>query len=120
MAGQRSGQVRQKDMFPQKSCLQEKMPVFIQGVRREYGNCDGRQTECKSGAGTDTEVLTQVSEGETYEIRGEQADGWYPVKVGEINGWVYGAYVTTGFPILMGLGHRAYAPFKLMSRYRWC
>ena len=31
MAGQRSGQVRQKDMFPQKSCLQEKMPVFIQG-----------------------------------------------------------------------------------------
>ncbi len=48
MAGQRSGQVRQKDMFPQKSCLQEKMPVFIQGVRREYGNCDGRQTECKS------------------------------------------------------------------------
>ncbi len=40
-------------------------------------------------------MLTQVSEGETYEIRGEQADGWYPVKVGEINGWVYGAYVTT-------------------------
>ena len=49
----------------------------------------------RAGTGTDTEVLTQVSEGETYEIRGEQADGWYPVKVGEINGWVYGAYVTT-------------------------
>ena len=47
------------------------------------------------GTGTDTEVLTQISEGETYELRGEQSDGWYPVKVGEINGWVYGAYVTT-------------------------
>lgn len=28
----------------------------------------------RAGTGTDTEVLTQVSEGETYEIRGEQAD----------------------------------------------
>ncbi len=48
-------------------------------------------------------MLTQVSEGETYEIRGEQADGWYPVKVGEINGWVYGEPMSRRkLPILMG------------------
>ena len=72
------------------------MPVFIQGSTEENtATVTADRLNVRAGTGTDTEVLTQVSEGETYEIRGEQADGWYPVKVGEINGWVYGAYVTT-------------------------
>ena len=38
--------------------------------------------------------MTQVRLGETYEVNGEPVDGWYPVKVGEIDGWVSGNYVT--------------------------
>ena len=32
--------------------------------------------------------------GETYEVTGEPVDGWYPVQVGDIGGWVSGSYVT--------------------------
>ena len=48
----------------------------------------------RDGQGTGADILTQVSLGETYEVNGEPVDGWYPVKVGEIDGWVSGNYVT--------------------------
>lgn len=47
----------------------------------------------REGQGTDKPVLTQVESGEEYIITGEPAGGWYPVKVGEIDGWVYGEYI---------------------------
>ena len=31
---------------------------------------------------------------EQYEVTGDPVDGWYPVKVGDIDGWVSGSYVT--------------------------
>ena len=31
---------------------------------------------------------------EQYQVTGEAVDGWYPVKVGDIDGWVSGNYVT--------------------------
>ena len=48
----------------------------------------------RNGQGTEADILTQVRQGETYEVSGEPVDGWYPVKVGEIDGWVSGSYVT--------------------------
>ncbi|HIX48557.1 MAG TPA: C40 family peptidase [Candidatus Mediterraneibacter caccavium] len=48
----------------------------------------------RDGQGTGADILTQVGLGETYEVTGDPVDGWYPVKVGEIDGWVSGNYVT--------------------------
>ena len=48
----------------------------------------------RDGQGTGEDILTQVGLGETYEVTGDPVDGWYPVKVGEIDGWVSGNYVT--------------------------
>lgn len=48
----------------------------------------------RDGQGTSANILTQVERDETYEVTGEAVDGWYPVKVGEIDGWVSGTYVT--------------------------
>ena len=47
----------------------------------------------RDGQGTDKPVLTQVEQGEKYIITGESVDGWYPVRVGEIDGWVCGEYI---------------------------
>ena len=47
----------------------------------------------RDGQGTDKPVLTQVEQGEEYVITGESVDGWYPVRVGEIDGWVCGEYI---------------------------
>lgn len=48
----------------------------------------------RDGQGTDAGILTQIGLGETYEVTGEPVDGWYPVKVGDTDGWVSGSYVT--------------------------
>ncbi len=48
----------------------------------------------RAGQGTGADILTQIRLGETYEVSGEPVDGWYPVRVGEIDGWVSGDYVT--------------------------
>ena len=53
----------------------------------------------RDGQGTDHDILTQITEGQKYEMTGEPVDGWYPVDVGGIDGWVSGKYVEpeTGF-----------------------
>ena len=48
----------------------------------------------RDGQGTSANILTQIGRDETYEVTGEAVDGWYPVRVGEIDGWVSGEYVT--------------------------
>lgn len=46
----------------------------------------------REGCGTDKKILTQIKKGEVYEVTGEAEDGWYPVKVGDKNGWISGEY----------------------------
>lgn len=48
----------------------------------------------RDGQGTDANILTCIAKDEQYEITGEAVSGWYPVKVGEIDGWVSGNYIT--------------------------
>ena len=48
----------------------------------------------RDGQGTDANILTQIEMDEQYQVTGEPVDGWYPVKVGDIDGWVSGNYVT--------------------------
>ena len=48
----------------------------------------------REGHGTDTTVLTQIGQGEEYLVTADPVDGWYPIQVGEVNGWVCGDYVT--------------------------
>ena len=47
----------------------------------------------RSGQGTENEILTQVMYRQQYEATGEPVNGWYPVKVGDFDGWVCGDYV---------------------------
>ena len=47
----------------------------------------------RDGQGTDANILTQITKDEKYEVTGEPVEGWYPVKVGDIDGWVSGKYV---------------------------
>ena len=49
----------------------------------------------RDGQGTDAQILTQIGQGEEYIITGEAVDGWYPVEVGGIDGWVSGDYIQT-------------------------
>lgn len=49
----------------------------------------------RDGQGTDAGILTQITEGEEYEMTGEPVNGWYPVNVDGIDGWVSGKYVET-------------------------
>lgn len=42
----------------------------------------------RSGQGTDTAILTQVTFGQQYEVTGDAVDNWYPVKAGATDGWV--------------------------------
>ena len=48
----------------------------------------------RAGQGTDTQILTQIGQGETYSVTGEPVEGWYPVDVSGVDGWVSGKYVT--------------------------
>ena len=47
----------------------------------------------RDGQGTDAQILTTIGMNEEYTVTGEPVDGWYPVRVGEIDGWVSGDYV---------------------------
>ncbi|MCC2255299.1 NlpC/P60 family protein [Ruminococcus sp. CLA-AA-H200] len=48
----------------------------------------------RDGQGTQSDILTQVTQGGQYEVTGDPVNGWYPIKVGETDGWVSGSYVT--------------------------
>ena len=53
-----------------------------------------RVLNVRAGQGTDAEILTQIAEDEQYQVTGDPVNGWYPVKVGDVDGWVSGEYVT--------------------------
>ncbi|HJD46366.1 MAG TPA: C40 family peptidase [Candidatus Mediterraneibacter norfolkensis] len=69
------------------------------GCAQEYENSTATVTayalNVRDGQGTDAEILTQIGQGEEYNITGDAVDGWYPVKVGAIDGWVSGDYIET-------------------------
>lgn len=48
----------------------------------------------RAGQSTEAEVLTQIIFGEQYELTGDPVNGWYPVSVGNIEGWVLGEYIS--------------------------
>ena len=66
---------------------------------QEYENSTATVTayalNVRDGQGTDASILTQISQGEEYTITGEAVEGWYPVQVGDIDGWVSGDYIET-------------------------
>ncbi|CUX36822.1 C40 family peptidase [Clostridium sp. C105KSO13] len=47
----------------------------------------------RDGQNTSANIVTQVTADQQYEVTGEAVNGWYPVKVGETAGWVFGDYV---------------------------
>lgn len=49
----------------------------------------------RDGQGTEADILTQITEGQEYEMTGEPVNGWYPVNVEGVDGWVSGKYVET-------------------------
>lgn len=48
----------------------------------------------RDGQGTEYKILTQILQDESYQVKGEPINGWYPICVGEMNGWVCGDYIT--------------------------
>lgn len=48
----------------------------------------------REGQGTEHRILTQILQNQEYQVTGESVNGWYPVQIGEINGWVCGEYIT--------------------------
>ena len=61
---------------------------------KEEATVEAYVLNVRNGQGTDAEILTQVLLNEQYEVIGESVNNWYPVKVGEVEGWVSGDYVT--------------------------
>ena len=49
----------------------------------------------RAGQGTDFQILLQVLEQERYEVTGDSINGWYPITVGDVDGWVSGEWITT-------------------------
>lgn len=47
----------------------------------------------RDGQGTGANIVTRITLGQQYEITGDAVNGWYPIKVGDISGWVCGDYV---------------------------
>ena len=47
----------------------------------------------RAGQGTDYQILLQILEQEKYEVTGDSVNGWYPITVGAVDGWVSGEWV---------------------------
>lgn len=47
----------------------------------------------RDGQGTDFTILTQILQDQVYPVTGEPVNEWYPVQIGEIDGWVCGEYI---------------------------
>ena len=72
----------------------EKAEEHAQEYRKDEAIVMANVLNVRKGQGTGTEILTQVLENQKYEVTGNAVDNWYPVKVGELNGWVSGEYIT--------------------------
>lgn len=72
----------------------EKAEEHAQEYQKEEATVTANVLNVRNGQGTGAEILTQVLENQKYEVTGDPVDGWYPVKVGEMDGWVSGEYIT--------------------------
>lgn len=64
-----------------------------QDYEKQEATVEAYVLNVRNGQGTEAEILTQIELDEKYEVVGEAVENWYPVKVGEIDGWVSGNYV---------------------------
>ena len=55
---------------------------------------NGDGVRCRTGAGTDTSIITVLPEGTTVGTRGASSNGWTPVTCGGMNGYVSSMYLT--------------------------
>lgn len=72
----------------------EEAKQHAEEYEKEKATVEAYVLNVRNGQGTDAEILTQVLLNEQYEVTGESVNNWYPVKVGEVDGWVSGDYVT--------------------------
>lgn len=72
----------------------EEAEEHAQEYKKDEATVTANVLNVRNGQGTQAEILTQVIENQKYEVMGEAVEGWYPVKVGEIDGWVSGEYIT--------------------------
>lgn len=71
----------------------EEAKQHAEEYEKENATVEAYLLNVRNGQGTDAEILTQIELNEQYEVTGEAVDNWYPVKVGEIDGWVSGDYI---------------------------
>lgn len=71
----------------------EKAEEHAQEYEKNEATVTAYVLNVRDGQGTGAEILTQVLENQTYEVTGKAVNGWYPIEVGEINGWVSGEYI---------------------------
>ena len=60
---------------------------------KEVATVEASVLNVRNGQGIEAEILTQVQWQEQYEVIGDEVNNWYPIRVGEIEGWVYGDYI---------------------------
>ncbi len=56
----------------------------------------GDGLRCRSGASTDSSIITVLAPGATVSLRGSAEGNWQPVVCGGTNGYVYKTYLSTG------------------------
>ena len=61
--------------------------------RKKMATVTATVLNVREGQGTGAKILTQIMQDQSYEVTGDPVEGWYPVEVGDIDGWVCGEYV---------------------------
>ncbi len=54
---------------------------------KEVATVEASVLNVRNGQGIEAEILTQVQWQEQYEVIGDEVNNWYPIRVGEIEGW---------------------------------
>ena len=72
----------------------EEAEAHAEEFEKEKMTVDAYVLNVRDGQGTQANILSQVTMDEEYTVTGEPVDGWYPVEVGDISGWVSGNYIT--------------------------
>ena len=60
---------------------------------KEVATVEASVLNVRNGQGTEADLLTQVQWQEQYEVIGDEVNNWYPIQVGEVEGWVCGDYI---------------------------
>lgn len=71
----------------------EEAKVHDQEYKKTEAVVEADVLNVRAGQGTDSQILTQVTANQTYEVTGEPVSNWYPVDVEGTAGWVSGEYI---------------------------